>query len=220
MRRPCPITIVFILTLLSLPVFPDTCGAMVSELDREGVFCAYWYVNGEEPGDADIEDLHWCLERPLFSKFKPAEMFSKKSLNLIRNNLRQKIKGFKGEPLFRWRMEGEFEKKAKGMVSFSTSLDRKSLPEATPHIQSEVSREGWGSLVKALKKLPLSMPGGRGPARQEIGVLLRPVSVYDRSERRNIALEDVVIPIHCIVFVPVAIEPPSNWGPAQLSLTH
>jgi hypothetical protein len=195
--------------------------AEVSELDKEGVFCAYYFLKKDVPGDAEIEDLCWSLQRPLFSKFKPAEMFSKKGLKGIRNRLSSRISGFDGETLFRWKIKGNFKKTSKkGVVAFTTGFDRKCVPQATPHIQSEVSQKGWRRLKRVLKEMPLAPPTQVEMDSHEIGILLRPEHINDRTQKRNVAMENVIIPIRYVVFVPVAIEPPPVWGHSRIMLTR
>jgi hypothetical protein len=176
------------------------------ELDRAAVFCTFYALSGQRPDDRDIEDFCWSAGKPTFSAFKPAEMFSRKGLQGARRALQRRGEGIGPDTVFRWETEGIVVRRAGGGLSFRSGFGRKDLPHATPLIQAEISAAGWKRLQDALKRLPSSSrkkAPGKGPSPR---VLLEPLQVENRMERRNIALEEVTIPVRAVVFQPVALE--------------
>lgn len=210
-------------TILAACLIPFLCNAGwagVSELDPEGVFCAYYYVCGEIPERSDIEDLCWALESPTFSAFKPAEMFSGNSLRKVRSRLHERIRQLNANSLFRWDVEGYLHPKSRDRARFQPVTRKPAFPQATPYIEAEVAPEQWQRLREALNDLPLKIP--EGPSRREsrVSVLLKPHKVEKRFQKRNIAHEDVFLPIRCVVFVPVAIQPPTDLSEGVIRITR
>lgn len=192
--------------------------AGVSELDREEIFCACYSLCGETPGDGDIEDLCWALERPTFSDFKPAEMFSRNSLRGVRRCLEKRIQQMNANTLFRWNMKGHLRRTSGGRARFQPVTWKPDFPQATPYIGAEMPPRQWRRLRKALKDFPLDVPEEVSGKAAQIGVLLKALRVDKRFQTRNIAREDVSLPIRCVVFVPVAIHPPPGLSERVISI--
>ncbi|MGD8388141.1 MAG: hypothetical protein PVG49_13450 [Desulfobacteraceae bacterium] len=209
-----------IATACLIPLFCAHGWAGVPELDREGIFCTYYSICGETPETGDIEDLCWALESPTFSAFKPAEMFSGNSLRKARRRLNQRIRQINAESLFRWSIEGRMHWTSSERARFHPITWEPDFPRATPYIGAEMLPEHWERLRKALKELPLEIPKGTSGWVSRVGVLLKPYRVEKRFQKRNIALEDVLLPIRCVVFVPVAIQLPASPGTRVIPIFH
>jgi hypothetical protein len=195
-----------LLILAPIPAVPGEVPGGDSELDRAAVFCTFYALSGQRPDDRDIEDFCWSTGKPTFSAFKPAEMFSRKGLREARRALKRRGERIGPSSVFRWEAEGIVARRAGGGFSFRPGFGRKDLPHATPLIQAEISAAGWRRLQGALKRLPASSrknAPGKGPSPR---ILLEPLQVENRMERRNIALEEVTIPVRAVVFQPVALE--------------
>jgi hypothetical protein len=187
------------------------------ELNPAAVFCSYYSLACERPEDRDIEDLCWSMGKPTFSAFKPAEMFSRQALREARRDLEGRMDGIGPDTLFRWEPEKLLVRGGGGGVSFRHGVGRTDLPQATPLIQAEISFKGWKRLQRALKRLPTPSTGARrGEGR--IGILLKPLRVENRMEERNIALEEVTIPVRVVVFQPVAVEGFDGKGRAAIPI--
>jgi len=186
--------------------------AGVPELDREEIFCTYYSICGEAPEAVDIEDLCWARENPTFSAFKPAEMFSGNSLRRARSRLSERIRQINAESLFRWSIKGRMHRTSPERARFHPISREPNLPQATPYIGAEMPPEHWRGLLKVLKELPLEIPQGTSVRSSRVEVLLKPHRVEKRFQTRNIAREDVFLPIRYVVFVPVAIHLPLNPG--------
>lgn len=206
-----------VLLIFSLiPVWAARVSAGAPELDEAAVFCTYYSLSGEQPEDRDIEDFCWNIGKPTFSAFKPAEMFSRRGLREARRSLRDLMQGIGPETVFRWGAEEMVVEGSGGGFSFRPGVSRKDLPHATSFIQAEISPGGWKRLQRALKRLPASPGLKETPG---LGILLQPRQVEDRMERRNIAFEEVRIPIRTVVFQPVAVETRKGTGRATISIS-
>ena len=201
-----------LLVLVLVPAGSGRATSSVPGLDRAAVFCAFYALSGERPEDRDIEDFCWNTGKPTFSAFKPAEMFSRKGLLEARRELNRRVESVGPDTVFRWVPEGIVVPGGGGAFSFRSGTARTDLPHATPLIQAEISTDGWKRLQRALKRLPSSTepktPGKGSPPR----ILLEPLRVENRMERRNIALEEVTIPVRVVVFEPVALETADATG--------
>jgi hypothetical protein len=177
-------------------------------LDEETVFCAYFALSGEAPDVQDVEDLCWNLGRPTFSSFKPSEMFSENDRRSVRRRLDERIMTFDGKDLFRWPVEGRLTRSPSGSNTgvFRPETGEMTLPRATECIGAEMTGKDRTGLKRAMKTLPepVGIPSGSEPFR--VHILLRAESAGRRIETRNIAQEDVSIPIRFVVFRPVAVE--------------
>ncbi len=177
-------------------------------LDQETVFCAYFALSGEEPDVQDVEDLCWHLGRPTFSSFKPSEMFSENDRRAVRRRLDERIMTFDGKGLFRWPVEGRLTRSSPGGNNgvFRPEPGGMTLPRATECIGAEMTGKDRTGLKRAMKTLPEPVGEPSGSERFRVHILLRPESAGRRIETRNIAQEDVSIPIRFVVFRPVAVE--------------
>jgi len=200
---------------LVLALFPAGSGRASSslpELDQAAVFCTFYALSGEQPEDRDIEDLSWNTGKPTFSAFKPAEMFSRKGLREARRELDRRVGSVGPDTVFRWAAEGIVVPGGGGGFSFRSGTGRTDLPHATPFIQAEISPDGWKRLQRALKRLPLSSEPNTSGKGSSPRILLEPLRVENRMERRNIALEEVTLPVRVVVFQPVGLETPDATG--------
>lgn len=177
-------------------------------LDEETVFCSYFALSGEEPDAQDVEDLCWNLGRPTFSSFKPSEMFSENDRRSARRRLDERISTFDGEGIFRWPVEGSMTRSSPAGNNgvFRPGPGGMTLPRGTECIGAEMTEKDRARLKRAMKTLPETVEAMGGSERFRVHILLRPESAGRRIETRNIAQEDVSIPIRFVVFTPVAVE--------------
>ena len=79
------------------------------------------------------------------------------------------------------------------------------MPQPTPFIMSKISQAGRKSLSKLLRDLHIKdRQKLAGPV--DIGVYLKPERIAYRFVKRNIALENVTLPLRYIVFRPIKVE--------------
>lgn len=183
---------------------------LVSSFDPQAAFVAYHALSGDALEDSDIEDLYWNQGRPPFSNFKPAELFTQKTLRNARAELEEQIRRTGPDTAFRWEVDGTFSRNAKEGVRFHIRGGPESLPQPTDLIRAEIPPKEWRRLEQALRRLPSSMEPVNGESR--LGVILTPVRAEQRSETRNIARHDVHIPIRIIVLRPVSVETQGDQG--------
>lgn len=193
-------------------LLPMTVGGAsngVLTLDAQAVFCSYYSLSGEDPEDLDIEELCWDQGRPTFSSFKPAEMFSKKSLLHARRELERQIRLIGRDTVFRWEPELSFVRNA-----FRLQRGQEGLPQATEFIQAAIPAKEWKLLEHALKDISstLNAQSGESP----MAILLKPVGAEERLETRNIARHDVAIPLRFVLFKPVSVETRDDEGNPRL----
>ena len=193
---------------------PASCNTVFS-LDKETVFCVYYRMSGEVIDELDIEDLCFSLGRPTFSAYKPSEMFVKKTLRRVKALVIKKMGSYGENPTFKWRFNYTPSDNSRKPVSSRLIQD---LPQPTPFIKPEISRKGQMSLDRLLGflthkrvKLGKSLRVCRGIDRNKesaftIDVYLKPGNIEYRFQKRNIAQEDVLLPLRTIVFYPVKME--------------
>ena len=215
---PSPRRLVPFVLVLILAANPAFAGD-VPLLDEETVFCAYFALTGEKPDAQDVEDLCWNLGRPTFSFFKPSEMFSENDRRSVRRRVDERIMAFDGEGLFRWPVEGRLTRSSPGGDNgvFQPAPGGMTLPRATECIGAEMTGKDRTRLKRAMKTLPETVETLPGSERFRVHILLRAESAGRRIETRNIAQEDVSIPIRFVVFTPVAVEA-GNGTPARIPL--
>jgi len=169
-------------------------------LDDEAVFCIYHKMSGKDMNEQDMEDLCSKAGRPVFTAYKPSEMFIKHGLGILRDKLTQKIGNYKEDSLFRWAFKGTLKSNKKLII------DKKGMPQPTSYISSEISKRGWRYVRRMLNSLAVKKLSSGKTRELEITVLLRPEKIDYRFQKRNVAHEDIVLPIRCVIFYPVRVE--------------
>ena len=175
-------------------------------LDEEAVFCLYHRLSGNPVVLQDIEELCYQVGRPAYTSFKPSEMFMKRKIREVRTRIEEKIKRMKEESLFIWRFKASVIPHDRNPKGYRIVYRENEMPQATSFIISEISKEGQVYLNGLLNAFIKKRSDHTESAEElEIVVSLRPEKVAYRYQKRNIALEDVVLPIRCVIFHPVNV---------------
>jgi hypothetical protein len=202
------IALLLILTASQAPL-PEALGGeeKTTPFDREAVFCIYHRLAKDAMGDQDIEDFLSFSGTPAFSRFKPGEMFTRATLTRTRRRLEQRSRSWDRQVFFRWVLPFSL-RECRDIIN---AEGRRSLENRMPHptacIRARLEAEGFGRLRKAFPRVEARIAGNvqnRGALR--VAVYLRALEAQYAPETRNIALEDVVIPIGYVLFCPVKIE--------------
>ncbi len=192
------------------PIIAEGSQAEVLALDPQAVFCSYYSLSGEDPEDLDIEELYWNQEKPTFTSFKPAEMFSHKSLGDARRELENQISLIGRDTVFRWEPEGALVRATAGGTRFRFHRGPDGLPQATELIRAEIPAREWKLLERALRDISWAEITQNGES--TMTVLLKPAGAEERLEKRNIATHDVAIPVRFVLFRPVSVETLDDAG--------
>ena len=193
------------ISFIFVPAEQGMCSAPI-RLDEEAVFCLYFKLSGEPINDQDIEDLCDAMGKPIFSAYKPAEFVFKKTLTEKKERLLGRMKALDKKSEFQWRLscQGASRKSAPGRLD-SSSLDSE-FPAATSLIRAAVSKKGKKALTKAFRELWGRATRSTRGGLLELDVRLVPERVGKAYQTRNIARENVLLPIRYVFFRPVRIE--------------
>lgn len=181
-------------------------GAVLFPLDREAIFCIYHKLSGEPMADQDIEDLCFALGKPLYSLYKPNEMFVKTGLRERREILLAKLKGYGEAPRFLWTVKDVLKPGGAGQGSRIAVSGEEGMPQPTSYIRSAISAAGRQAVLDALQALRARNPVGVPASNPGIRICLEPEGVDRQFERRIIAQEEVFLPIRRVLFRPVAVR--------------
>lgn len=192
----------------------------VFPLDEENVFCIYYKMSGRGMYDQDLEELSRSLGRPTYTPFKPAEMFTKKSLRKLRYNLKRKIKKYDKHSLFKWGLKRVIKAGNTSVRGYKINSPDMEMPHPTPFIRSLVSTNGLKSINRVLDSL-ISEALSKRLSRSKktalsITIYLRPEKIDYRNDERNIALEKVVLPHSYVIFYPVRLEISQSENPVKI----
>ena len=161
-------------------------GRGVLPLNGRAVFCLYYWLSGESMDDRDLEEFSRGLGRPTYTDYKPSEMFTRKSLRQLRSALQETMDRFHEDLLF-------------VVTTRATQVDpQQLLPAPTPFIRARLSAGGHQKISKLLHR---ASAGGAGRGR--VAIYFRPVGIRRAPQHRNIALEEVSLPIRLVVMEPV-----------------
>ena len=174
-------------------------------LEMEDVFCLYFKLSGQPMGDQDIEDLCFAQGRPIYSAFKPAEMFLNPTIQKMRARLLKRMKGYGNGSVFLWRFETAVRKDQSGRPLAWASQPPKQMPHATPFIRAALSQKEWNQIEASAQTILSGKPSlSHGPV--QITIQARPFGVDQLPERRIVAREELKIPIRFILFHPLDIR--------------
>ncbi|MBN1850792.1 MAG: hypothetical protein JW932_19640 [Deltaproteobacteria bacterium] len=175
-------------------------------LDEETVFCIYYGLSGEEMNEEDMEDLTYELGRSSFTAHKPSEMFTKSTLLRLKEDLMERARTYNEETLFVWNMQCTVSRK-KGMGKYpGIILEEDSLPQPTPFIRSGISRKGQSILTGRIQSVVASRPNVATSHPLDIIVYLRPEKIDYQYDKRNVAREEMILPIRYVIFQPVKVK--------------
>ena len=201
------ISICYIFLTPFLGIHDPLCSTL--PFDDESVFCSYFIISGDEPDEQDIEEFCFQSGRPAFTAFKPSEIFTKNSIRKEKARISKRIDELKEDPLFIWNIKGELSYRSRSR-DYRVIINEIDLPEPTPYINSRISEEGSRALKRTLNSLVNKYSGFLNKKELDINVSLKPESVVYEFQKRNIADEDVVLPIRYIIFCPVKVELPDK----------
>ena len=175
-------------------------------LDEEAVFCSYYKLSGKTVDERDLEDFSYQQGRPTFSIFKPAEMFSKASLRDLQKRVLEQIAGYDENTLFALDFKGPWYGGRFIQGAAAVMIGHSELPRSTPYIGSEISEPGQKELLKTYYFLLKETADLIRDREVDITVYLRPTKILHKDRKRNIAQEDVYLPMRIVVFEPVRIR--------------
>jgi hypothetical protein len=192
-------------------------GASTFPLDREAIFCIYYQLSGDPMADQDIEDLCFVDGKPLYSLYKPAEMFLKTALRERREALFAKMKGYGKAPSFLWTIKNPFKWEGPDKVEKAPLIGEDGMPQPTPYIRSALCSNGRQAVLNAIHSFLTSNPGSAAESCPEIQIRLVPEGIDRQFERRIMAQSEVLLPLRRVLFRPVEVRvsPPATPGPGD-----
>ncbi|MBI9082198.1 MAG: hypothetical protein JEZ11_01290 [Desulfobacterales bacterium] len=189
------------LGLLALFVLMSASAAMgggqALPLDDEAVFCLYYWVSGESMDNRDLEELSRAMGRPTYTDYKPSEMFTRNSLRQLRSNLHQNMSRFNEATRF-----------VRVLTLAGPEHDHLDpatlLPSPTPYIQCELRAGDRRRLEQMVSEALGRCPQAKAPLR--VAFFFKPVRVRGAHQSRNMAMEQVFLPIRSVVMAPVQVD--------------
>lgn len=172
-------------------------GSQAWPLDNKTAFCLYYWVSGESMDDQDLEALSRAMGRPTYTDFKPSEMFTRNNLRQLRSTLREDM--------------GRFTETTRFVTILTLAdpgrnpLDPAALlPDSTPYIQCELQAGDHRRLKPMMKEALGRGPQTKAPIR--VAFFFKPVRVRHAHQSRNMAMEQVSLPIRSLVMALVKVE--------------
>ena len=199
-----PTIIILTAFLWLFPGHGIMAGSVLS-LDRETVFCIYFKISGETLYFQDIEDLYHAQGKSTFSLYKPDELFSKNSLRRSRKRLFNRVKKSSRNSMFAWEFMYTFKPDHSSDSGSQLIPGSDELPQATPYIRSELSKNGRQTVNRALNFLVTRKLFLKKERALKVTVYLVPEKTERQIDKRVIGLEDVFLPIRSVFFRPVGI---------------
>lgn len=194
-----------------VPAEQGICSAPI-RLDEEAVFCLYFKLSGDPINDQDIEDLCYAMGKPTFSAYKPAEFVFKKTLTEKKDRLLGLMKAMDEKSEFEWRLSCQGASRKSGPGHLDPSFLESEFPAATSLIRAAVSKKGKKDLTKAFRELWGRATRLTRGGLLELDVRLVPERVGKAYQTRNIARENILLPIRYVFFRPVRIKMISPKG--------
>jgi hypothetical protein len=170
-------------------------------LDEEAVITLYYLMDRKGLTEQDIEDYCFKSGKATFTSYKPSEMFMKHALKELLLILDDRVMDYDERTLFNWRLNGRlvtYDGGSSGILLYNNNM-----PQPTSYINSEISQNGSRSIKKMLDYLRSSDLDLNMNGELDIVFSMRPEKVEYRFQNRNIALEDVLLPIRYVIFSPV-----------------
>ena len=214
-----PVIVVFSVVVSVLLSDQGICSSSFP-LDEETVFCIYYKMSGEYMDDQDLEDLCYTLGRPTFTAYKPAQMFMKNSLRELRGKLVKRMKDYNENSMFKWNFQCNLMPINSEINSIKLTFLNNEMPQPTPFIRAEMSRNGRRLINRQLALLDPKTLSQKKEAVLNINIYLKPETIDYQLQKRNIAREDVFLPLRCVIFRPVKIEISPLKHPEKIVLSH
>ena len=163
-------------------------------LDGEALFCLYFRLSGEPMDDQSIEDYAAAAGRPLYTAFKPSEMFVKQGIKRFRRHLKRRADELGPDTRLFWQLDRTAA--GAGLIE---------LPAATELIQAEMSKADRKRLARALAAFDRQRCAAD---RRDLTIRIEmvPAGLNRLSEQRNIARQNVVLPMGRVRLRPVRIR--------------
>ncbi|RJR34759.1 MAG: hypothetical protein C4576_26025 [Desulfobacteraceae bacterium] len=187
-------------------LLPGVCqGRTLFPLKKEDVFCLYFKLSGERMGDQDIEDLCFSQGMPIYSAFKPAEMFLHPTLQATRARLLKRMKEYVNGSIFVWKFEADMKREGSGRSLKWASDPPVQMPHATPFIRAALSERDWKHVEESIQAFLEANPSlGNGIV--QITIRAKASGVGQMPEKRIVAGEELKIPVRLLLFQPVDIR--------------
>ena len=199
-----------ILCLLCILSVSKNLWGATEVLNEEAVFSLYCFFDSKGLKQQDLEDFCYRSGKANFTSFKPSEMFMKHGLNNLLTGIKKRIEDFDEETLFSWRVKGKLMPVDNDQANFRIVLYDKRMPQPTPYINSDISKNGFRTMEKMLDSLVSKEHSLNKKKELDIVFSLMPEGVEYRFQNRNIAFEDVLLPIRYVIFNPVKVEVSDN----------
>ena len=199
------VIVVYSVTLFLLLSDQGICGSPLP-LDKETVFCIYYKMSGEYMEEQDLEELCLNLGRPTFTVYKPSEMFVKNTLRGLKHKLTERMKAWNGNSIFRWSLKRTLAPDNSGIHDQALTLLNNDMPQPTAVIGSEMTKRGQRIINRLLHSL---IPKSLNQAEEKVlsvTVYLRPHKIIYRHQNRNIAREDIYLPLRSVIFRPIKLK--------------
>ncbi len=184
------------------PGIKGSCVALYP-LDQETVFSLYHRLSGDYIDDQDLEELARLLGRPLFTAFKPTEMFTKAGLNGLRAKFERQIKKFGKDSIFTWEIDTITGPEQPLRIGTTGILGHGQMPQATPLIRAEISKAGLKSIRNIMKGINSEF---KSATPIKLILYLIPRRAHLDLDQRSVALEDIFLPLRRVVFHPIKME--------------
>ncbi len=184
----------------------ETAFCSTFPFDEYAVFCSYFKLSGDTPSDQDVEELCFSFNRPIYTSFKPSEMFTKKSLLKEKNRIGEIITSINLESDFIWKVKCNLTNKKDIDRCFSMSSINERLPQATPYINSKISGKDQRQIKKAISSLFKTHSENIKMKDVEIIITLKPEKSEYEYQKRNIVEQNVVLPIRYVIFRPTKVQ--------------
>ncbi len=184
---------------------PESCSETYP-FNEESVFCTYFILSGDEVNEQDVEEFCFVSGRPVYTTFKPSEMFSKQGIFREKTEIISKMEEMGEGFLFIWELTPRsfYVKRGDGGKRFV--IDYTNLPQPTHFINSEITGSGKRLLGKAIDSYLKKNKEKYDSDDLHIKVILRPEKTVYSYQKRNIVHEDVVLPIRYVIFHPIEIR--------------
>jgi len=213
-RNICLLTVLGLLCSICILSHSRTVWGATVVLDEEAVFSLYYSMDSKGLKPQDIEDYCFHSGKAAFTAYKPSEMFMKHGLKNQLAGIKEQVSDYDDNTLFNWRIKGGF---SKGQAASRVILYNNNMPQPTPYINSEISKKGQKLIKKMLDHLVKENPGLNRGEELDIVFSLKPEKVEYRFQKRNIALEDILLPIRYVIFNPVKVEVSDQERTVQLN---
>jgi hypothetical protein len=203
-RKLTPLGILWIFLFLA----PQAWCESAIPFEKESVFCMYFELSKEEVRLQDIEELLISQGRPAYSNYKPAEMFTRKSVKDKKADIEKKLQSYSQDTLLKWTLVYP-----SSILRSSVPIRslKKRVPVVTPFIQPQLTARSWALLQREIKRR-LKTSDLNHTQNIQIDIYLRAQKTEIHQRERVIARQRIYFPIRYIVFAPEKVDITANQG--------